>query len=301
MSMIVPSPDELPPITVIVPAWRSGALLRLCLDHLTAQDYPGTYSVIVVDNDECFSLEHLKPLYPDVTFLWEGTPGSYNARNTALAAVTTPLVAFTDADCRPHPHWLREGVRALLADRAVGLVGGAIHVSVPEDRLATVAEDLETFFAFIQDVFVASGFAATANLLTKKAIFDEIGPFNGALRSGGDAEWCRRAQDRGFRLIYVPEAIVFHPARTHEETLAKQRRIVAGVRDKSPSWISCLRFCTLTGLPMLASRSLYLLFSRKFSRPAGRRIALVLYMAYLHLYTRYYRLYLQVTGAESPR
>src|SRR5262249_17957024 len=52
--------------------------------------------------------------------------GAGAARNTGLAAVRTPLVAFVDSDCVPGPGWLSPLLRHF-ADPAVGAVAPRIR------------------------------------------------------------------------------------------------------------------------------------------------------------------------------
>lgn len=232
-----------PKVAIIVPTYQDQARLRVCLNCLLKQDYPGECSITVVDNEGAFTLDALQEEYPGVNFLWEPLPGSYNARNKGIAETGEPVLAFTDSDCSPDPLWLQAGVAALYADPAIGLVGGRIVVeAVGKDRIS-LGEYFEMALGFPQHIYVKTHhFAATANLFTRRSVFDAVGLFNGALKSGGDSEWGKRVCAAGYSAVYEERASLIHPARNTSEVFAKIKRTVGGARDRDPSWSACLRF-----------------------------------------------------------
>jgi GT2 family glycosyltransferase len=72
-------------------------------------------------------------------------------------------------------------------------------------------------------------FAATANMITTRKVFERVGQFNPALFSGGDFEWGQRAWSMGISQVFAAEAVVRHPARASFRSLvAKTRRIAGG-------------------------------------------------------------------------
>lgn len=230
-----------PLVSVIVPVFNDEAGLRRCLAAIKAQSYPGEREIIIVDNAPLFSLATLAAANAGVTFLSEPLPGSFNARNAGTRVATGELLAFTDADCRPQENWLANGVAALMADPAIAMVGGAIDLVIDHKGPPTLPELYQMALAFPQKVYVEQqSYAATANMFARRATFDRVGLFNGALKSGGDAEFGRRVGAAGLRIAYAPEALVQHPARTsYQEIFRKARRVVGGERDRRPGWRNC--------------------------------------------------------------
>jgi GT2 family glycosyltransferase len=228
-------PGGLPRVSVVVPVLDGLADLRRCVDALLGQDYPADrFEVVVADNGSAIPPGPQLPADPRLTVVREPVPGSYRARNAGLAVATGELVAFTDADCRPRPDWLRRAVAVLLAEPVADLVGGAVELVFEAGRPRSAAEWHEQLHGFPQQEYLARGFAVTANLVTRREVLDRVGPFDPTLASGGDAEWCRRVRDSGGVLRYAPAAVVRHPARaTRAELLAKARRTTAGVATKA--------------------------------------------------------------------
>jgi hypothetical protein len=83
------------------------------------------------------------------------------------------------------------------------------------------------------------GFAGTGNLVVHRADFDKVGGFAG-IQLAEDMEWGQRACSAGFRFRYVPEMIVFHPARRSlAELYAKWDRQIQhylNMAQGKPAW-----------------------------------------------------------------
>jgi GT2 family glycosyltransferase len=232
---VIGSGELLPRVSVVVPVLDGLSDLQGCIDALLGQDYPpDRFEVVVADNGSAVPPAPHLPADPRITVVGEPVPGSYRARNAALAVATGELVAFTDADCRPDPGWLSAAVTTLLAEPVADLVGGAVELVFDAGRPAGPAEWYEYLHGFSQQEYLARGFAVTANLVTRREVLDRVGPFDPTQASGGDAEWCRRVRDSGGVLRYAPGAVVRHPARaTRAQLLAKTRRTTAGVAVKA--------------------------------------------------------------------
>lgn len=222
-----------PSVTVVVPVHGDRGLLRRTTDALAAQDYPGPVDVLIVDNGDNTELAAASAVLPNGRVVTESTPGSYAARNAALASATGEVLAFTDGDCRPVPGWLREGVSALLADGGPTFVGGAVHVEPADPQRPTFAELWDSRHFLQQEDYVRlRGWAATANMITRRETLDAVGPFNASLKSGGDREWGERASRAGVHAVYAPAAVVEHPARASMRELhRKARRVTRGDVD----------------------------------------------------------------------
>lgn len=293
--------NSFPAVTVIMPNYHDENGVENCLNLLKQQDYKGTYSIIVVDNSEQYSLKNLEGKFPATQFLWEETPGSYNARNKALKIVKTPLVVFIDSDCSPHTNWISNGVQCLLSNPMVGKVGGKIQIQPVNVDAPTLAEYSEIINGFPQQRYVeVENFAATANAFTTLLVIEKVGQFNGALKSGGDHEWGNRVFDAGYKIDYCAGAVVDHPARIHSEIIKKLKRTVSGARDRNPSWASCLKFVIRYLIPPRKKIINIWKFDHK-DIGFSKKLNLTLYAVYINCLTAYYRLKMQLFETSSPR
>lgn len=291
-----------PRVSVIVPAYKDDARLALCLEALGRNSWAGGVEIIVVDNCAEFTLTEFAKDWPDVVFLHEPSPGSYSARNKGLGAATGEIIAFTDADCRPHPDWLESAAAFLVANPDIGMVGGKVNIVVDHGQTPTLAELFEVVLAFPQDTYIERNhFAATANMVTRRAVIERVGPFNAALKSGGDAEFGGRVHAGGVRQAYLASAQVDHPARgTAQELFRKVRRTVGGDRDRNPGWAHCLKTAAKC-LPPPRRRVLSILRHSKPHVSAVDKVRLLALATALQWTVGYERVRLQITNAASAR
>jgi glycosyltransferase involved in cell wall biosynthesis len=211
----------IPAISVVVPVHRHWELLPGLLAALAAQTRPD-FELIVVDNDP--EPGPAPALPPGARLLREPAPGSYAARNAGAAAARGALLAFTDADCRPDPGWLAALAAAAAAEPGA-LLAGPVRMIPPAQPTACARYELVR--GIPQARYVARGYGATANLAVPAAIFRALGGFDGTRRSGGDAEFCRRAGRAGHPLR-LTDAAVDHPCRSDWPGLARKARRIKG-------------------------------------------------------------------------
>lgn len=256
-----------PDIAVIIPHYNDVDRLELCLTALMKNDLAGA-EILVVDNASPNPPDRLHALFPDVRFLSETEKGAGPARNRGVAESRAPLLAFIDADCVPDPDWLTTA-RAI-APRA-DLIGGRIDVFYETQPPHNGAEAFEKVFAFDQKTYVeVQGFSATANLITTRAVFDDVGPFRTMVSE--DNDWCYRATAKGHSLIYADELRISHPSRPDWASLrGRWRRTTqeayALLQSQTPGLASWLRW-VLKALAMPASAVVHLpklLFSPKLA------------------------------------
>ena len=150
------------------------------------------------------------------------------------------ILAFIDADCRAHPDWLRNAFETLCSSPEGTILGGDVRIWRDDGDTSSAIEAYESVFGYRFKLYMEQhGFCGTGNLVVRRADFEKIGPFAG-IQFAEDIEWGQRAGAAGFTFRYVPDMIVFHPARRslHELYAKWDRHILHFVnmaRDK-PAW-----------------------------------------------------------------
>jgi glycosyltransferase involved in cell wall biosynthesis len=214
--------------TVIIPTFQDWKALQACLDCLAAQTVEQSmFEVIIANNNTVADVPGDLRLPPNARVIHVPKPGSYSARNVALQAAQADILFFTDSDCQPDSRWIEVGLAEIARLEPLGRVGGAVEL-FPEGGRWTGAALYDRVHLLLQERYVKSGWCVTANLVVERKAFDHVGLFDDNLFSNGDREWNKRATDLGCGLVYSPDTLVRHPARSSFAELARKRRRVTG-------------------------------------------------------------------------
>jgi len=120
-----PYPDQLPNVSVLIPARNEGANIIPMLESIINQDYPNFQIFVLDDNSEDETgrlLAQLAARDPRICFLQgqplpDGWMGKQWACHQLMQAATGELLLFTDADTRHLPRSLSDSVTVMLAER----------------------------------------------------------------------------------------------------------------------------------------------------------------------------------------
>lgn len=202
---------------VIVPHFNDHERLSRCLSALHENDLSDVEVVVVDNGSEPHPTEQASS-FPGVRILTESEKGAAAARNRGVRETSADILMFLDADCVPSRNWVETGLRLMTGDT---IVGGRIDVFDESDPPRTGAQAFEMVLAFNQRQYIEQkGFSATANLLTTRKVFTEVGGFKVGVSE--DLEWCQRAERHGFHLAYADDLIVAHPSRGDWAALKKK-------------------------------------------------------------------------------
>jgi GT2 family glycosyltransferase len=209
-------------ITVVIVNWNGGMYIRDCLNSLEKQNV-SEYSIILVDNGSSDgSLELVRENFAEVQIIpLEKNLGFAVGNNIALKEVSTEFVALLNNDAMPDNYWLANLVSALENHPDVGFAASKMLLYHKPDQIDRAG-----------DVFTTAGTALLRGRGTSSTAFDKkeyvFGACAGAalyrtemLRDIGlfdedffllyeDVDLSFRAQLRGYKCIYVPEAVVYH-------------------------------------------------------------------------------------------
>jgi cellulose synthase/poly-beta-1,6-N-acetylglucosamine synthase-like glycosyltransferase len=207
---------DLPRVSVIVPAYNAENTIAECIASLLSLDYPrGLRELLIVNNASADATDQvLKQFGSEIVSLSEVKRGPGAARNRGLRAAGSEVVAFTDADCVVHPSWLRSIVLPL-RDHGVGIVGGRILARRPSNEIEAYGERIHDQGRAINE-FVPP-YVITMNWSSRVSLLEEVGLFNEELTRGEDVDLSWRILQLGYRLVYEPDAVVYH---RHEKSLS---------------------------------------------------------------------------------
>ena len=216
------APDQpWPRISVVVCSYNGSRTLRDCLEGLRAIEYPD-FEVIVVDDGSTDATSAIAQEYCCRLVRTENR-GLSSARNTGIEAATGEIVAFTDDDARPDPHWLHYLAEAFRhgPDAAVG--GPNI---VPAGD-AWVAQCVAASPGGPAHVLLSDREAEHipgCNMAFRKSALQTIRGFDVRFRTAGDdVDLCWRLADRGMKLGFHAGAMVWHHRRPSVRTFWRQQ------------------------------------------------------------------------------
>lgn len=175
-------------------------------------------------------------------------------RNVAIAATQGPLIASTDAGVRLEPTWLVELLRPLAADEAGPARVVACGFFVPETSTAFEAAMGATVLPALADVRPARFLPSSRSVAFPKSAWEAVGGYPEWLDVCEDLVFDFRLQARGYRFVFVPDALVHFRPRSSLRAFFKQYYRYARGDGKADLWRKrhAVRYATyLVALPVL--------------------------------------------------
>ncbi len=229
-----------PSLSIVILTWNSRALLEDCLAALPAATAPLAVETIVVDNGSGDDTGVLLARRSDLVVVQNPrNRGVAPGRNQGLRLARGEFLALLDVDTVPAPGAFATLVGELRGSPDVGLVGpklvgldGALQYScrrfptlldklarrLPERFGRTLTDDVELRawdHANVRDVDYVIG----ACQVMRRAALHEVGLLDERIFYGPeDVDLCLRMHRAGWRVVYVPQAVVAHLERrvTHK-------------------------------------------------------------------------------------
>ena len=213
-----------PLVSIVVICWNNRRFLKRCFDSLMQTDYPNL-EIFLADNasgdgSAAFVAEH----YPSVRVIVNPTNlGFAEGNNRAIRLARGKYVVTLNPDTEVDPNWIRELVDVAERDGSVGMLSPKMYIldrgrllnSAGGDMLLRSGDNLARGFYLEDDgrfdrVEETFGPSAGAGFY-RRAMLDDIGLFDkGLFTYYEDVDLNMRAQLRGYRCLYVPDAKVYH-------------------------------------------------------------------------------------------
>jgi poly-beta-1,6-N-acetyl-D-glucosamine synthase len=222
--------SQLPFVSIIVPAFNEGAMIRNVLESLLAIDYP-RFEVIVVDDgssDQTFlralAFQRRRPEV-ECRVLAKPNGGKFDALNHGIARARGEIVVCIDGDSMLQPDALRHCV-AHFADPRVGAVAGNVRVA-----------NRGTPWSALQALEYVSGYGlikraqSAARVVTivpgplgafRKSALSEVNGYEGDTFAE-DFDLTVKLLAAGWHIVYEPRAVVLTEAPERTLELLRQR------------------------------------------------------------------------------
>ena len=200
-----------PKISVVVCSYNGQATIRDCLEGLVRLAYP-SFEVIVVDDGSTDGTAEIVREYP-VRLAQTENRGLSAARNLGLELATGEIIAYTDDDAYPDPHWLHYLAHAFTSGDFAA-VGGP---NLPPPGDGRMAEAVANSPGGPTHVLLSDREAEHipgCNMAFRCDRLRAIGGFDPQFRTAGDdVDVCWRIQQAGWQVGFHPSALVWHHRR----------------------------------------------------------------------------------------
>jgi GT2 family glycosyltransferase len=232
--------DTAPHVSVILLNWNQPEFTLACLKSLERIDYP-SFDIIVIDNgSEDGSPTAIRHAYPNVTLIENGRNLGFAGGNNvgvkcALAAGADYLLLLNN-DTEVAPNLLRAMVDVGESDPSIGALGPTIfyfdHANViwsaggsvdrigePRHLRENQVEQNDDLPVRVEDVDYVTGCA----FMVKRSVVENAGLLDERFFIYfEETEWCARIKRAGFRIVYVPQARMWHKISMVQRTTSRR-------------------------------------------------------------------------------
>ena len=248
-----------PKVSIIILNWNGLEDTIECLESLKNITYPN-YEVIVVDNgSQGNDAEVLAEKFKDYIRVIENDKnyGFPEGNNIAIRQGLKKGIDYfflLNNDTTIDPACLTELVKVGESDELIGILGPKIYYYDRPDVIWSAGYKLNWWSGLFKNYGYREKDIGQCNevterehisgaaMLIKQSVLQKVGLLDSAFFCGvEDGDMCTRAERAGFRVFYVPSAMVWHKAvrsisklATHQESFAKAfgARGLFGVKNK---------------------------------------------------------------------
>lgn len=209
---------ETPSVSIVIRALNEAAHLPLLLNGLAAQTVQPEEIILVDSGSTDDSVEICRRRGATVVHIDPADFSFGRALNYGCRVATGEILVFVSAHVYPaDERWLEALVRPF-GDPDVVLSYGR---QTGDNRNAfSEIQLMRQWFPEQRDYDQSNPFCNNANCAVRRSWWEQL-PYDEDLTGLEDLDWAKRAQSRGGKIAYEPDALIYH---IHEEPFARTRR-----------------------------------------------------------------------------
>ena len=223
--------------SVIIPVYNGAQTIETSLQALAQQTIaPHRYEIIVVDDgstdDIAATVREWSEAHPSIhcTLVRQTNQGPAAARNRGAQVAVGTILLFTDADCCPTRNWIEQLISVFdnttdqLGDdstqtdtpKQISAAMGAYRSKQQSSAARFAQLEFEQRYAHMGNELTID-VVATYSAAFRRTIFADAKGFDPSFPKANneDVELSYRLNAAGHRMVFVPDAIVYH---THDTT-----------------------------------------------------------------------------------
>ncbi len=213
------------------------------LDTVSGMDYPNL-RVMMIDNDSSDgSADFVRKHYPHITLIENsenlGIAAARNAAMTAAFAGGAEWVYHLDNDVKADPRLLSRLMETAAGDPRIGILGPKIYYHARPGVLWYAGGQINYFTGIVShrgirkpdvgqyDREEDTDYVVGCSFLVARKVIEAVGAFDTVYDPffTQDSDLCVRASRAGFRVVYVPEARIWHRVSTSSGGVMTPARI----------------------------------------------------------------------------
>lgn len=195
-------------VSLYIPCYNAKKYIEKCLEAVFRQIYP-IDEILVIDDGPGDEVASIVSDYPVKFIRRKERLGLSSARNMAFQLAKNEFVASIDADSIPKPEWLERLMDNFTEEDIAGIGGRVIekyNYTLPDKWRAVHMKQHWGDRRLVNPHCLVGN-----NSLFRKSAVLDIGLFDERYKIGyEDVDISKRLKQAGYKIIYEPEAIVYH-------------------------------------------------------------------------------------------
>lgn len=204
-----------PKVSIIIRSRNEERWITACLKAVSKQRFTD-YEIILVDNKSTDKTveKAVQQFDVKVVEIDEYFPG--RALNAGIVESVGQYIVMLSAHCIPRDvHWLENLVKNLEEDPA-GEIAGVYGRQEPMSFTSALDKrDLFITFGLDRRVQIKDSFFHNANSMIRRDVWERM-PFDNQVTNIEDRIWAQQVIEQGYKIIYEPEASVYHYHGIHQ-------------------------------------------------------------------------------------
>src|SRR5579871_3764158 len=203
-------------VSIIIPTFNGASRIGNCLEALLQQTHPPETEIVVVNDGSTDNTTEVVGRYP-VRLISQANAGPAAARNRGAREAKGSIILFTDDDCVPIQDWLAIMVEPFKDPETVGVKG--VYRTSQKGLIARFVQiEYEDRYRLMERL-PSIDFIDTYSAGFRRDRFLDMGGYDTSfpVACAEDVELSYRMSARGWKMKFVPAAVVYH---THPDTLA---------------------------------------------------------------------------------
>lgn len=214
-------------VYIIVLSWNGKQDTIDCLQSLQALSYANARILLVDNASTDGTVQTIRSLFPNVEILANQAnlrfAGGNNVGVRHALANNADYVLLLNNDTIVEPDFLTHLIRIAEYDTPVGMVAPKIYYFHQPRLIWFAGGKIEWWKGWIShigirevdrgqyDAIREADYLTGCCILVKRQVIDRIGLLDERyFLYGEDVDWCLRAKRAGYRLLYVPSAVIWH-------------------------------------------------------------------------------------------